>query len=155
MHTALPKLTLVINPIASPLKFALYKDGELFREWEREGYASDTLLLELKSILDSQSLDEILYVNGPGSQMGIKLTYIALETLYLLKGIPFFAISAFSLNNNSPIKAMGKLYFVKLKDTIITQPLKENIMQEFIFPISLDEIARETDNQPDYRLPAV
>ncbi|ADV47144.1 hypothetical protein Nitsa_1900 [Nitratifractor salsuginis DSM 16511] len=154
MSGALPKRTLVINPISSPLQFALYEGNELKEQWEREGYASELLLPELERRLES-GLDEILYVNGPGSQMGIKLTYIALETLHLLRGIPFGAVSAFALNDGRPLKAMGRLYFVKEKETIITQPLEETIAQEFSFPSTLDALEREPGNRPDYRLPAV
>ena len=150
----MPKRTLVINPISTPLQFAFYEGNELKESWERKGYASDLLLPELERLLE-EGIDEILYVNGPGSQMGIKLTYIALETLRLLRGVPFGAISAFSLNGGRPLKAMGRLYFVKEKETIITQPLEETIVQEFSFPSTLDALEREPENRPDYRLPAV
>jgi len=154
MSGALPRRTLLINPVASPLQFALYEGGKLQRSWEREGYASELLLPELDRLVE-EGLDEILYVNGPGSQMGIKLTYIALETLRLLRGIPFGAVSAFALNGGQPLKAMGRLYFVKEKETIITQPLEEPIVQEFSFPSLLEALEREPGNRPDYRLPAV
>jgi len=155
MSGALPKRTLLINPVASPLQFALYEEGKLQRRWEHDGYASEVLLPELERLLNEEYLDEILYVNGPGSQMGIKLTYIALETLRLLRGIPFGAVSAFTLNGGRPLKAMGRLYFVKEKETIITQPLEEIIVQEFSFPSLLEALEREPENRPDYRLPAV
>jgi len=154
MSGVLPSRTLLINPVASPLQFALYEAGKLQRSWEREGYASEVLLPELDRLVE-EGLDEILYVNGPGSQMGIKLTYIALETLRLLRGIPFGAVSAFALNGGRPLKAMGRLYFIKEKETIITQPLEETIVQEFSFPSSLEALEREPGNRPDYRLPAV
>ena len=154
MSGVLPSRTLLINPLASPLQFALYEGGELQRSWGRDGYASEVLLPELDRLVE-EGLDEILYVNGPGSQMGIKLTYIALETLRLLRGIPFGAVSAFALNGGRPLKAMGRLYFVKEKETIITQPLEETIVQEFSFPSSLEALEREPGNRPDYRLPAV
>ena len=154
MSGVLPSRTLLINPVASPLQFALYEGGKLQRSWERDGYASEVLLPELDRLVE-EGLDEILYVNGPGSQMGIKLTYIALETLRLLRGIPFGAVSAFALNGGRPLKAMGRLYFVKEKETIITQPLEETIVQEFSFPSSLEALEREPGNRPDYRLPAV
>jgi tRNA A37 threonylcarbamoyladenosine modification protein TsaB len=154
MSGVLPERVLLINPIASPLQFALYEGGKLQRSWERDGYASEVLLPELDRLAE-EGLDEILYVNGPGSQMGIKLSYIALETLRLLRGIPFGALSAFALNGGRPVKAMGRLYFVKEKETIITQPLEETIVQEFSFPSSLEGLEREPENRPDYRLPAV
>jgi len=155
MSAASPETVLVVNPVAAPLQFGLYRDGRLVRSWEREGYASEVLIPELERLMDRERLDEILYVNGPGSQMGIKLAYITLRTLELLRGIPFGALSAFSLNGGRPLKAMGRLYFVKEKETIITKSYQEPIVQEFSFPSELEVLEREPENRPDYRLPAV
>jgi tRNA A37 threonylcarbamoyladenosine modification protein TsaB len=155
MNDVSPDTLLLINPVASPLQFALYRQGRLAESWEREGYASESLVEELERLLHQERPDEILYVNGPGSQMGIKLSYITLRTLELLEGIPFGAVSAFSLNGGRPLKAMGRLYFVKEKETIMTKSFQEPIAQEFSFPATLEGLEREPDNRPDYRLPAV
>jgi len=155
MNAALPETLLLINPVASPLQFGLYRHGRLERSWKREGYASERLVEELVTLTEASPPDEILYVNGPGSQMGIKLAYITLRTLELTRGIPFGAVSAFSLNGGRPLKAMGRLYFVKEKETIITKTFKEPIAQEFSLPVSLESLEREPENRPDYRLPAV
>ena len=149
-------LTLLINPIASPLQFALYDpEGILAESWEVGGYVSEHLIGELDRILSGQEIGRILYVNGPGSYMGIKLTYITLRTLELLRGIPFEGVSAFSLNGNRPLKAMGKLYFVKEKETIITRKFDETIPQEFRIPEHLSAIEVAKERGPDYRIPAV
>ena len=149
-------LTLLINPIASPLQFALYdREGTLAEAWEVEGYVSEHLIGELDRILSGREIGRILYANGPGSYMGIKLTYITLRTLELLRGIPFEGVSAFSLNGNRPLKAMGKLYFVKEKETIITRKFDETIPQEFRAPQHLSAIKAAEDRRPDYRIPAV
>jgi len=155
MNAASPETVLVVNPVAVPLQFALYRRGRLERSWEREGYASDHLVDVLDRLTGEEGIDEILYVNGPGSQMGIKLGYIALKTLELLRGIPFGAVSAFALNGGRPLKAMGRLYFVKEKETIMTKSFTEPIAQEFSFPSELEALEREPGNRPDYRLPAV
>jgi tRNA A37 threonylcarbamoyladenosine modification protein TsaB len=155
MNAASPETVLVVNPVATPLQFALYREGKLERSWEREGYASDWLVTELDRLLEASPPAEILYVNGPGSQMGIKLAYLTLRTLELLRGIPFGAVSAFALNGGRPLKAMGRLYFVKEKETIMTKSFQEPIAQEFSFPSTLEALEREPDNRPDYRLPAV
>ncbi|WP_457606417.1 hypothetical protein [Nitratifractor sp.] len=148
--------TLLINPLASPLQFALYDSrGELEDSWEREGYVSESLTDELDRLLKERSLGEIVYVNGPGSYMGIKLCYITLRTLELVRGIPFRACSAFSLNEGRPIKAMGSLYFVKEKETIITRKFKEKIPQVFSPPSDLAALEPAQDRRPDYRIPAV
>ena len=155
MNAASPETVLVLNPVATPLQFALYRRGRVEQRWEREGYASEHLVEELDRLTREKPVDEILYVNGPGSQMGIKLGYIALRTLELLRGIPFGAVSAFALNGGRPLKAMGRLYFVKEKETIMTKSFTEPIAQEFSFPSDLEVLDREPDNRPDYRLPAV
>jgi len=148
--------TLLINPIASPLQFALYDShGVLTEQWEVEGYVSEHLTGELDRLLAERRIGKIIYANGPGSYMGIKLAYITLRTLELLRGIPFEACSAFSLNGNRPLKAMGRLYFVKEKETIITRKYDETIPQEFRFPSLLSDIVTAEDRRPDYRIPAV
>ncbi len=50
--------------------------------------------------------------------MGIKVTYLFLKTLSIVKNIPLLAIDGFFFNENHPIKAVGKLYFVKNSNTI-------------------------------------
>ena len=155
MNAVLPETVLFVNPVAVPLAFALYREGTLLESWESEGYASERLIEEISRILERESIDRILYVNGPGSQMGIKLAYVTLKTLEILRGIPFEGVSAFELNGGRPLKAMGRLYFVKEKETIITQTFQEPVTQEFSFPPSLEEVEREPDPRPHYRLPAV
>ena len=159
MSVALPKkegYTLAINPLSNPLIMALYdKKGELFREWELKGYASDNLVEELDKILKEFEIKRIIYANGPGSYMGIKLCYIALKTLELTKGIPFNGCSAFIFSENRPIKAMGKLYFIKEKETIITEKFDEVIPQIFRMPKQVADIKVQDFNYPDYRIPAV
>jgi tRNA A37 threonylcarbamoyladenosine modification protein TsaB len=155
MNAASPETLLVINPVAVPMQFALYRNGRLSESWESPGYASERLLPELERIMERERPERIFYVSGPGSQMGIKLTYITLRTLEMLRGIPFEGISAFSLNGGRPLKAMGRLYFVKEKETIITKTFQEPIAQEFSFPPVAGALEREPENRPDYRLPAV
>jgi len=47
-----------------------------------------------------------------------------LKSISILKNIPLFARDAFYFNNNQPIKAIGKLYFVKISSEIKTQKLE-------------------------------
>jgi len=158
MSGALPETneTLLINPLSSPLQLALYDaEGMRHRVWEVQGYVSDVLTGELERLLQSRRIAKILYVNGPGTYMGIKLCYILLRTLELVRGIPFEGCSAFSLNGAQPLKAMGKLYFVKEKETIMTRKFDEKIPQVFTPPPSLCELEIASDRRPDYRIPAV
>ncbi len=147
-------MTLLINPLSSPLQIGCYMDDKLICTEELEGKASDVLLATLEMLMDKYDIERIIYANGPGSYMAIKLTYITLKTIEILRGIPFDACSAFELNNGRPIKAMGKLYFVKEKETIITQKFDEAIKQEFGLPDYLGTLALERENTPLYIIPA-
>jgi len=148
-------MILLINPIASPLQIGRYEDDYLVETVFLEGRASDGLLGVLEAMLDAYDIERILYANGPGSYMAIKLTYITLATLENVRGIPFAACSAFALNDHRPIRAMGALYFVKEKETIITQKIDENVPQEFGLPDYLGTLELEPEKTPLYILPAV
>ena len=87
--------------------------------------------------------------------MAVKLTYIILKTIEIIKKIPFEGCSAFALNGNKPVKAMGNLYFVKEKETIITQKFDQAIPQKFSLPSSLETLAIDKASTPNYVLPAV
>jgi len=147
-------MTLLINSIAAPIQIGCYREGSLVGTRFLEGKASEVLPEALERLLDAYPIREILYANGPGSYMAIKLTYITLATLEQLRGIPFGAVSAFALNGGRPVRAMGALYFVKEKETIITQKFDETIPQEFGLPDCLERLEREAENTPLYILPA-
>ena len=145
----------LINPISKPLQIGIYKDNKLIESIDIDGYASDYLIEEIIKLLDIYNIKEFIYVNGPGSQMGIKLSYIALKSIEMIKGIRVKSCSAFELNGQNPLKAMGKLYFVKEKENIITKKLEIKAVAEFKLPKDLSTIKIDDNNLPDYRLPAV
>jgi tRNA A37 threonylcarbamoyladenosine modification protein TsaB len=89
--------------------------------------------------------------------MAIKVAYIFLKTFCQIKNIPFYASSGFALNNNSPIKALGKKYFVLQEDkSIDIRFLNENdTLEEFILPINIKNIEYSNETLPNYQLPAV
>ena len=146
---------LLINPIAKPFQIGIYEDDILTQTVEVYGFVSEYLVDEVVSLLDDLEVDEIIYVNGPGSQMGIKLAYIALKSIELLRGIPLKACSAFALNGGSAVKAIGKLYFIKEKETIITKKLENEVDTEFELVSDISNLELEKSNLPNYRLPAV
>lgn len=146
---------ILIIAIASPLLIGVYKDGELIESIESEHKTSEVLLKILTALSDKYDYRHMVYTNGPGSYMAIKLTYITLRSLEILKGISFEGCDAFDLNGANPIKAMGKLYFIKEKETIITKKFDEAIEQRFKLPSMLSEVTILNDNKPLYILPAV
>ncbi len=108
-----------------------------------------------KEIQDSFTCQRVFFAKGPGSFMAIKITYIFLRTLEIAKGIELFASDGFYFNNNKPIRAMRKMYFVKKDDKIETQFFDEEVQSEFSLPktIKLEDFSK--DIEPLYILPAV
>ena len=148
-------MTLLINSVAVPMQIGIYRAGRRIDARYPDGRASEVLPAVLEELLETYAVERIVYVSGPGSYMAIKLTYIAVATLSVLRGIPFAGVSAFALNGGRPIRAMGQLYFVKEKETIITQKFDEHVPQEFGLPDCLEPLVFEKENTPLYILPAV
>ena len=146
---------MVIIAIASPLLIGVYKDSILIETIKSSQKTSEILLKILMEITQKYRCHRILYTSGPGSYMAIKLTYITLRTLEILQGLRFDGCDAFSLNGQNPIKAMGKLYFIKENNTIITKKFDEALEQRFQLPSMLSEVTVLNDNKPLYILPAV
>jgi len=146
---------LLLLTIASPLKAGLYINGTLQREVVLNCMCSDGLTRLYEEITENQEIDRILYARGPGSFMGIKLTYIFIKTLSIVKNIEVSGADAFAFNGNQPIKAYGNLYFVKKDDTISLQKIEDAISFEYTTPRELDYSVFSKDIEPLYILPAV
>lgn len=148
--------SLFIISIAKPLLIGIYENQKLIKTIEQEGKTSDILPLIIKDIIDKHTIDEIIYVNGPGSYMAIKVAYIFLKTIAITKQIQFKAIDGFSCNNNSPIKALGKKYFIKKNDEIDIDFIDEDTkLEDFSLPKDLSTIKLLDDTLPQYHLPAI
>lgn len=146
---------ILIVSIASPLLIGVYKNDKLVETVENVGKTSEVLLKILMELASKYNYERIVYTSGPGSYMAIKLTYITLRSLEILKDIPFDACEAFEVNEQNPIKAMGKLYFIKENNTIITKKFDEVLEQRFSLPSMLSEVTILDNNKPLYILPAV
>ncbi len=124
---------------------------------EKKSYnalASDILLPVVLELLE-RGVERFIYTSGPGSHMATKICYTLLKSVEVLKGVPFFAISGFALNGNEPIKALGKLYFIKEKENIITKKFQEPLKSNFFMPDSLESLELLESNEPDYHIAAV
>lgn len=146
---------ILIIPISTPLLIGVYEDGKLIETVENSGKTSEVLLKVLTELTSKYNYSRVIYTSGPGSYMAIKLTYITLRSLEIIKAIPFEACEAFELNEQKPIKAMGKLYFIKENNTIITKKFDEVLEQRFELPSMLSEVTLLDNNKPLYILPAV
>ncbi|MDO4673586.1 tRNA threonylcarbamoyladenosine biosynthesis protein TsaB [Campylobacter sp.] len=130
----------------------IYAQDRLIKTYESWARASEFVPQVLQEVLEKFSLSRLIYANGPGSYMGIKISYISLKTLSIVRGIPLFAVSAFALNNFAPIAANRHFCFVYDGGEIT---LKKDVAGEFHLPLSLQELALSGDNLPFYFLDVI
>jgi tRNA A37 threonylcarbamoyladenosine modification protein TsaB len=146
---------LVVIALTSPIIIGVYKDKALIETITSEERSSEVFPELFKRLTAQYEIDHIVYANGPGSFMAIKVSYIFLRTLCIVKKISLLATDAFYFNDNAPIKAVGKLYFVKNRDAIETETLLEAPVMEFTLPqqLRLEDFSKES--APFYGIGAV
>ena len=149
----------IVISIANPMLVGIYQNDCLVETIQKEGKTSDILPTLFNDVLSKYNIEEIFYVNGPGSYMAIKIAYVFLKTISLVNQIKLYAISGFDLNGNSPIKALGKKYFIRIesdgKEEIIIDFLNDREIQEFVLPDNLLNLKFSENTLPEYNLPAV
>ena len=152
MHKSVDVLLIALS---SPIQIGIYEDKKLIDTLVSEERSSDILPLLFESIFEKYHVQNLFYANGPGSFMAIKVAYIFLKSLSILKDIPLFATDAFHFNNNQPIKAIGKLYFVKIRSEIKTQKLESVPQMRFTLLDVLDSSEFSKIATPLYSIGAV
>ncbi len=155
MKNLLSKYKLLVISISKPLLVGVYEDGKLIKTYTSEKKTSEILLPILQKALQDYNISEIIYTRGPGSYMATKLTYIMLKSIEIIREIRCVGCSAFELNSNQPIKAIGNLYFIKEKETIITKKFEQLVKMEFILPQSIHDLLIDEESTPEYIIPAV
>ena len=133
----------------------VYEEGELIQSITSELKTSEILLPLIKESIDAYDISRIIYTRGPGSYMAIKLTYIILKTIEIMRGIECVGCSGFALNGAEPIKAVGNLYFIKEKETIMTKKYEQPVNVKFTLPQSIHDLELDEESIPEYILPAV
>jgi len=147
---------LVIS-LSSPMLIGIYENSKLVDKYELEGKTSDILPAIFQEILKKYKLENLYYVNGPGSYMAIKVAYVFLKTLSISKSIGLYSVDGFSFNSTSPIKALGKKYFFKQHDGTIKIDFLDNdsCIKKFELPKNLEKDIFSNDSLPNYNLPAI
>ena len=145
----------IVIELSTPILIGVYEDSELIETFSSDEYSSEALPLLFKEILSQYEINTIVYTQGPGSFMAIKVAYIFLRSLCIINDSTLLATPAFTFNNNGPIKAFGKLYFMNDNGTITTKKFEEpqNVPFELPKKINLSDYSKET--APLYVLPAV
>lgn len=149
-------IEILVITISNPLLIGIYENKKLIKEHKLDGKTSDLLPSLFKKLLKEYEIKKIIYVNSPGSFMSIKVAYIFLKTICITKDIKFLAIDGFEFNQNSPIKALGKKYFIKDENKIKVDFLEKNcIINDFNLPMSIEKYNFNEETLPIYNLPAV
>jgi tRNA A37 threonylcarbamoyladenosine modification protein TsaB len=146
---------LVFITLFSPIKIGVYEELKLIKTVLSDEKSSDILPSIFNDLSKEYTIKGLFYANGPGSFMAIKIAYIFLKSMSVLKNIPLFATDAFYFNKNQPIKAIGKLYFVKISSEIKTQKLEMAPEADFMLPDVLEYDDFSTTVSPLYGIGAV
>lgn len=147
---------ILVISISNPLLIGIYEDSQLINEYKLEGKTSDLLPTLFEELLNKYEIKRLNYVNTPGSYMAIKVAYVFLKTISITKNIEFRAVDGFEFNDNSPIKALGKKYFIKDEKNVKVDFLeKDCIIRDFKLPKSINKINFNKQTLPIYNLPAV
>ncbi len=146
---------LIFLALNSPIMIGIYEQNKLIDSIVSEEKSSEILPFIYENLEKKYNINKIFYANGPGSFMAIKVAYIFLKSISILKNIPLFATDAFYFNKNRPIKAVGKLYFVKTSELIETQKFDEPLLSEFALPEFLKYNDFDSDTVPKYGIGAV
>ncbi len=147
--------SVVVIALSLPLKVGIYENNRLIQSHELHEQTSDSLPLFFETLLQEYAVTRLIYANGPGSFMAIKVSYLFLKTLSIVKNIPFLATDAFYFNKNQPIKALGKLCFVKMAHSVETQVFDEVPSSTFELPQELIIEDFNSDTLPQYGIAAV
>ena len=120
-------IEILVITISNPLLIGIYENKKLIKEHKLDGKTSDLLPSLFEELLKEYKIEKIIYVNSPGSFMAIKVAYIFLKTICLTKDIKFNAIMGFEFNQNSPIKALGKKYFINDENEVKVDFLEKDL----------------------------
>jgi tRNA A37 threonylcarbamoyladenosine modification protein TsaB len=149
-------IEILVITISNPLLIGIYENKRFIKEYKLDGKTSDLLPSLFEKLLKENDISKIIYVNSPGSFMAIKVAYVFLKTISITKGIELNACEGFEFNQNSPIKALGKKYFIKEENELKVDFLeKDCIIQDFELPISIEKCNFNKETLPIYNLPAV
>jgi tRNA A37 threonylcarbamoyladenosine modification protein TsaB len=149
------KVDVLLITLTSPILVGVYENNRLIETIESQEKSSDILPQIFQELFKKYEIEKLFYANGPGSFMAIKVAYIFLKSLSVLKSIPLFARDAFYFNENQPIKAIGKLCFVKISSEIETQKFETVPEVKFSLPDELDYNEFSTNTTPLYKIGAV
>lgn len=88
----------------------------LDQEYTLHEHISESLAKVLNDVCKKNIINRLIYVNGPGSFMGLKIAYVMLKSFSIIKKCDFLCIDGFELSKGEPIRATKTMSFVKSID---------------------------------------
>lgn len=85
----LKNVDVVCVTLSSPILIGIYEDKKLIETISTEEKTSDILPKIFENILQKYEIKNLFYAKGPGSFMAIKITYLFLKSLSILKKFHF------------------------------------------------------------------
>ncbi|MDR2905946.1 MAG: hypothetical protein LBU73_08330 [Helicobacteraceae bacterium] len=153
---------LLVNAAARPAILAIYDDrGALLESRVLDGHLSEVLARNVALIAARYKIAKVLYAKGPGSFMGIKLSYIFLKSFAIAKDIEFLAADSFYFSGGEPILAHKNKYFARLENgeiALVEREISEAraiASEPSAAPIALDFSQFSAETAPNYILGAV
>lgn len=147
------KIDLVIIAIESPLVIGIYVEEILIESTYIDGQTSEVLPFEFQKIKNKYDIQRVLFANGPGSFMAIKINYVFLRTVSIVSGIKLFSQDAFFFNSNTPVKALNKMYFIRKNGKIVIEKMDVVEKVSFLLPNKFEVEKYSEEIEPLYILP--
>ena len=147
------EVDIIVIAINSPLIIGIYQDKKLVKKISVEGKTSQLLPVQFEKIIKQYTIKNVLFANGPGSFMAIKITYIFLKSLSTVLNFQLFSQDAFFFNKNKPIKAINGNFFIKNNNKIKMVKLNQSNSMEFFLPKFFEQEKYSQDIEPLYILP--
>lgn len=143
---------ILVCSLDNPLLVGIYKQNVLIKQFQSQSHTSEALIEIFDEILQNYDIKTIIYANGPGSFMGIKVAFVILKTISIVKNCDFKAISGFELNDFSPIKANKNLSFIYENGEVKLSKIQP---KNFKLPQNLSNLNFISDTLPNYILSAI
>lgn len=143
---------ILVCSLDNPLLVGIYKQNVLIKQFQSQSHTSEALIEIFDEILQNYDIKTIIYANGPGSFMGIKVAFVILKTISIVKNCDFKAVSGFELNNFSPIKANKNLSFIYENGEVKLSKIQP---KNFKLPQNLSNLNFISDTLPNYILSAI
>jgi tRNA A37 threonylcarbamoyladenosine modification protein TsaB len=144
----------VVVPFQTPILVGVYRDRQLERGVQLEGKVSETLPPFFEELLRREQLEGLYYSRGPGSFMGVRLTFLFLKTLSIIYQIPFRGVDSFYFTGGKPIKGPGASFFVKKEGIIVVSREVDEVGTPSLPPV-LNPADFEEEVEPLYLVKAV